>query len=188
MADFRIVTTKQVRARMAMSPFLTDNDEALLSAIDAAQARIAADYGMVFEQKHFDDIFVLDTGSFNGVRPNGACRLLLSRPFVSDVTLSGFTVPLDTDLEKGIVYIPSQEDLSNVTVSYKAGFEKPEDAPSWLVDAVITQVQIIFKMGTPTNDSNEVYSYVKPLEEHVKTLLVSHHRNIGFAFKPLCQR
>lgn len=196
MAAIRVVSTDDVRSRMAMSPELTENDDAILSAIDSAQQRLEAEYGMVFKPSQFSDLFYASSHMFHGVRPKTMNQFLLRKPFVDSLGLTvtyGSSVascdaaiaPEFIDYAKGVVFLNASVDDKYVKVAYTAGFADKASVPQWVREAVLAYAPVMFNLGAPTNNKGEVDNFSKQAVEHVRSMVISNHRNTGFMFKPL---
>lgn len=192
-----IVTVEQVKTRMGLPESLLEADDAIESAIAAAQNFV---FGLYESQLDYSasliDLFMLKEEYFPVVQDR-MFRMRLRRAFVEDGSVLISTGPSLSDfsalpageeyinLDKGIVYLPESYVNQYVKVSYAAGFSDPADVPSWIKEAVLAYVPGVLNTMQITNREDEYTVTREQAEEIASGILAPYMRGRAFMYRPM---
>lgn len=202
MSSKLFVKVDAVKQRMAINPELEGVDEAVESAVRAAQLRIESEYDSKLGRLSNADTFHLDAESFSGLQPGGMFRLMLRNAFVFVdpthplVVKSGDKWNLcsdvvdpslyEIDLLRGILKVDADALQDKyVKVEYTSGFESASQVPDWVAEAILGYTPVVFNFGQTTNRNDEAEKGYKASGDHALAVLSRYRRNTGFTLRPL---
>jgi len=203
-----LVTVADVRSRLVL-PVHTDVDNAITSAITAAQLDVEAQLGLTFAaQQGGSDLFHVDVESLWTTLPHDVAPLRLHTGFVNraSLVLTRFDFledALDSEYAGGEVinpryYMMSERDAimgvvrvntayydkTFVRVQYDSGME--DEAPDWLRQAIIERTTTMISTVAPSKDTPQAVSLGKNNKDNTLMLLRPFNRRaVAFAFDPV---
>lgn len=194
----RIIEIKTVRSRLSLPDDEGVND-AIDSAIDAALIGVSSILGTSFGLAEKEDVFFIDPSVETSV--SGLYLLRLSMGFVKttptlkvcvgsslEEVLSADPTPIPTLLnpEKGFLKVPDTlTDHKYVRVTYTAGFTEDEEAPDWLMEAMLGYTIKAMSSQQVSDGKPELSGTFKFLDGHSSAILDRHLRTSSSSIFPL---
>lgn len=196
--DKLFITLESIKTRMGINLDL-DVDEALTSAIHAAQFRVEQFLDSKLAEQDHTSVFQLDSESYSGIQPGGLYRLYLASGLVaasptpvlsygSVWNIMDNTIPSTDyrfDLIKGVCYVDNKWSDYFVTITYTTGYAKAADLPGWLSEMILAYAPVVLNFSQVTNRNKEAEQGYKTSGDHALAIGAPHVRNVGMVLRPL---
>jgi hypothetical protein len=192
-----IVTVEDVKTRMGLPDNLLEADDAIESALIAAENYIAGilDTGLQY-QTGLVEVFFLTKDNFPAT-PGEMFRLRLKQAYVEDgtVTVTAGSSLADAaavasteyrvDLARGVVHMPITYISQYVEVTYSAGFQADDPIPEWLREATLAYIPGVLNTMQITNRDDEYKATMDESRKLASGILDTHLRGTAFHYRPV---